>query len=47
MAGKSPYLAAVQFDGQGRSVGEIVSVKIVEKGSNSLFGEVVSVKAAA
>ncbi len=38
MAGKSPYLQAVQIEG-GFSIGEIVPVRIVRAGSNSLFGE--------
>ena len=36
--GKSPYLQAVQIEG-GSSIGEIVPVRIVRAGSNSLFGE--------
>lgn len=39
MAGKSPYLQPVQIDDDTRRIGEVVSVKIVRAGSNSLFGE--------
>ncbi|HLM38651.1 MAG TPA: tRNA (N6-isopentenyl adenosine(37)-C2)-methylthiotransferase MiaB, partial [Microvirga sp.] len=39
MAGKSPYLQAVQFETDSHRVGEIVTVRIVRAGSNSLFGE--------
>jgi tRNA-2-methylthio-N6-dimethylallyladenosine synthase len=38
LAGKSPYLQAVQFEGEGR-IGDVVPVRIVGLGSNSLFGE--------
>jgi tRNA-2-methylthio-N6-dimethylallyladenosine synthase len=38
MAGKSPYLQPVQFEST-RGVGEIVTVRIVRAGSNSLFAE--------
>jgi tRNA-2-methylthio-N6-dimethylallyladenosine synthase len=52
LAGKSPYLQAVQFQASGGAgadlhIGDIVPVEIVEQGPNSLFGRVVSVKAAA
>jgi tRNA-2-methylthio-N6-dimethylallyladenosine synthase len=40
MAGKSPYLQAVQFESDRHAVGEIVTVRITQAGSNSLFGEV-------
>jgi tRNA-2-methylthio-N6-dimethylallyladenosine synthase len=39
LAGKSPYLQAVQIEGAGVAVGDIVSVRITATGSNSLFGE--------
>jgi tRNA-2-methylthio-N6-dimethylallyladenosine synthase len=39
MAGKSPYLQPVQFDSDIHRIGEIVTVRIVRAGSNSLFGE--------
>jgi tRNA-2-methylthio-N6-dimethylallyladenosine synthase len=39
MAGKSPYLQAVQFPGDGARPGDIVPVRITATGSNSLFGE--------
>ncbi len=45
LAGKSPYLQAVQIDGAGCRIGDMVSVKIVSKGPNSLFGERVSSEA--
>jgi tRNA-2-methylthio-N6-dimethylallyladenosine synthase len=39
MAGKSPFLQAVQIEGSSRRIGEVVSVRVVRAGSNSLFGE--------
>jgi len=39
LAGKSPYLQAVQIEAGGRQIGDIVPVRIVRAGSNSLFGE--------
>ncbi|MET0429649.1 MAG: tRNA (N6-isopentenyl adenosine(37)-C2)-methylthiotransferase MiaB [Microvirga sp.] len=42
MTGKSPYLQQVQFESDTHAVGEIVSVKIIRAGSNSLFGEQVA-----
>jgi tRNA-2-methylthio-N6-dimethylallyladenosine synthase len=39
MAGKSPYLQPVQFETDSHRIGEIVTVRIVQAGSNSLFGE--------
>ncbi|MFD2248729.1 tRNA (N6-isopentenyl adenosine(37)-C2)-methylthiotransferase MiaB [Pseudochelatococcus lubricantis] len=38
MAGKSPYLQAVQFDDGEVAIGDIVAVEITETGPNSLFG---------
>ena len=38
MAGKSPYLQAVQFETNAHRVGDVVAVKIERAGSNSLFG---------
>jgi hypothetical protein len=38
MAGKSPYLQAVQFETDAHRVGDVVAVKIERAGSNSLFG---------
>jgi tRNA-2-methylthio-N6-dimethylallyladenosine synthase len=38
VAGKSPYLQPVQLEGEHR-IGEIVPVRIVRAGANSLFGE--------
>ena len=45
LAGKSPYLQAVQIDGDGATVGDIVPVTITALGSNSLFGELADVVA--
>lgn len=39
IAGKSPYLQAVQFESDVHRIGEVVTVRIVRAGSNSLFGE--------
>lgn len=39
LAGKSPYLQAVQIEGGGHAIGDIVPVTITRIGSNSLFGE--------
>jgi tRNA-2-methylthio-N6-dimethylallyladenosine synthase len=39
LAGKSPYFQAVQFVTDRHRVGDIVPVRIVRSGSNSLFGE--------
>lgn len=39
LAGKSPYLQAVQIDGRGEAVGDVISVTITGQGTNSLFGE--------
>jgi tRNA-2-methylthio-N6-dimethylallyladenosine synthase len=39
LAGKSPYLQAVQLETDRHRAGDIVSVRIVRAGSNSLFGE--------
>jgi tRNA-2-methylthio-N6-dimethylallyladenosine synthase len=39
IAGKSPYLQPVQFESDQHRIGEIVAVRIVRAGSNSLFGE--------
>ena len=39
IAGKSPYLQAVQIDGPGHLIGDVVQVRITRAGSNSLFGE--------
>jgi tRNA-2-methylthio-N6-dimethylallyladenosine synthase len=40
LAGKSPYLQAVQIEAAGHAVGDVAPVRIVQAGSNSLFGEV-------
>jgi tRNA-2-methylthio-N6-dimethylallyladenosine synthase len=39
LAGKSPYLQAVQIETGAHRVGDEVTVRIVRAGSNSLFGE--------
>jgi tRNA-2-methylthio-N6-dimethylallyladenosine synthase len=38
VAGKSPYLQAVQFEAPADLVGRVVSVRITAQGTNSLFG---------
>jgi tRNA-2-methylthio-N6-dimethylallyladenosine synthase len=39
MAGKSPYLQAVQIESDRSRIGDVVPVRIARAGSNSLFGE--------
>ncbi len=39
IGGKSPYLQAVHLEGDQRLIGRIVPVKIIARGSNSLYGE--------
>jgi tRNA-2-methylthio-N6-dimethylallyladenosine synthase len=39
LAGKSPYLQMVQIEHDSRQIGDVVPVRIVRAGSNSLFGE--------
>ena len=41
LAGKSPYLQAVQMQAGGHAVGDIVPVRITGAATNSLFGEAV------
>ena len=38
LAGKSPYLQAVQIDSDTNQIGDIVRVVIEQKSTNSLFG---------
>ncbi len=38
IAGKTPYLQAIQADGPHDMIGKVAAVEIVECGSNSLFG---------
>jgi tRNA-2-methylthio-N6-dimethylallyladenosine synthase len=38
LAGKTPYLQAVQIEGQANQIGDRVQVVIERAGSNSLFG---------
>jgi len=47
VAGKTPHMLAVQFDAPASTIGSIVPVRIVEAGTNSLFGEVAPQIAAA
>jgi tRNA-2-methylthio-N6-dimethylallyladenosine synthase len=39
LAGKSPYLQMVQIEDDSHQIGDVVPVRIVREGSNSLFGE--------
>ena len=39
LVGKSPYLQAVQVEAGRRQIGDIVPVRIIRAGSNSLVGE--------
>jgi tRNA-2-methylthio-N6-dimethylallyladenosine synthase len=43
LAGKSPYLQAVQIDGAGFAIGDILDVEITESATNSLFGSPLNV----
>ena len=45
LAGKSPYLQAVQIGAGSRRIGDVVPVRIARTGSNSLFGEAADVPA--
>ncbi|GJE41094.1 tRNA (N6-isopentenyl adenosine(37)-C2)-methylthiotransferase MiaB [Methylobacterium soli] len=47
VAGKTPHMLAVQFDAPASTIGSIVAVRIVEAGTNSLFGEMAPQIAAA
>jgi tRNA-2-methylthio-N6-dimethylallyladenosine synthase len=47
LVGKTPWLQAVQIDGAGCHIGDTVVVEIMAQSRNSLFGRLVSVKAAA
>ena len=47
VAGKTPHLLAVQFDAAPHHIGHIVPVRIIEAGTNSLFGECLAEAAAA
>jgi tRNA-2-methylthio-N6-dimethylallyladenosine synthase len=47
LAGKTPCLQAVQFDGYDRRIGDMVLVDIVSCGTYSLFGEIVQASVAA
>ena len=39
LTGKSPYLQQVQVEGPATGIGEVMPVRIVALGANSLFGE--------
>jgi tRNA-2-methylthio-N6-dimethylallyladenosine synthase len=39
LAGKSPYLQAIQIEGTDARVGDIIPVRVTRAGSNSLFAE--------
>jgi tRNA-2-methylthio-N6-dimethylallyladenosine synthase len=41
LVGKTPWLQAVQIDGAGTRIGDIVTVRITECGTNTLFGTLV------
>ena len=47
IAGRTPYLQAVQVDGPRDLIGEILPVAITSRGSNSLFGALAASAAAA
>ena len=47
LAGKSPYLQAVQVMAPAALLGRVVPVTVTEIGSNSLFGELAEGSAAA
>jgi tRNA-2-methylthio-N6-dimethylallyladenosine synthase len=42
IAGRAPYLMPVQVMGPSHLIGKVAPVRIVEAGSNSLFGELVT-----
>jgi tRNA-2-methylthio-N6-dimethylallyladenosine synthase len=42
LAGRSPYLQAVQVDAPAALIGSIQPVEIIETGNNSLFGKIVT-----
>jgi tRNA-2-methylthio-N6-dimethylallyladenosine synthase len=43
IAGKSPWLQAVQVDGPAALIGELAEVEITAQGPNSLFGRLTGV----
>jgi tRNA-2-methylthio-N6-dimethylallyladenosine synthase len=47
LAGKTPCLQAVQFQGEGRRIGDMVMVDIVSCGTYSLFGDIIPASVAA
>ncbi len=47
VAGKTPHMLAVQFDAPASAIGGVVPVRIVEAGTNSLFGQALNEAAAA
>ena len=46
LAGKSPYLQAVQIESDANQIGDIVRVTIERAGSNSLFGRLAEAEVA-
>ena len=47
MAGRSPYMQAVNFVGGGSKIGQIVPCKLSAAGQNSMTGEILAIKGAA
>ncbi|WP_375462470.1 tRNA (N6-isopentenyl adenosine(37)-C2)-methylthiotransferase MiaB [uncultured Methylobacterium sp.] len=47
VAGKTPHMLAVQFDAPPDVIGQIVPVRVVAAGTNSLFGEAIGTAVAA
>ncbi len=45
VAGRSPYLQPVQVEADGIGIGDVVTVRILSNGTNSLFGEPVDTAA--
>lgn len=42
LGGRSPYLQAIHFESGSHNIGDIVSVRVIGQGSNSLSGEALS-----
>ena len=47
MAGRSPYMQTVNFDGEADQVGQIVPCRLSLARQNSMMGEIVNMKGAA
>ena len=47
MAGRSPYMQAVNFLGDEMQIGQILSCKLTAARQNSMIGEIVAIKGAA